>query len=705
MNLEQVNAKPARWWTLLGLVLVPLLVAGGFLVAGLNDGARLHTVKAAVVNLDDPVTVNGQYVPLGRQLTANLVDSQRVENLTWNLDTEANARAGLADGSYAAMVLIPKNFSAAATSYSKDAADAERAVLELSTSPVAGVADGTLGKAVAMEATTALNETLTSGYLDKIYIGFNDMGEQFQTMADGSRDLAKGASSLSDGVAKAADGSGKLATGAGSLASGMGTMASKTAALPSSTKTLANGTSSYVQGVNQLVDQTITALPQQKQLASGVNQLSQGASGISSGLGQYQSSLESNAAQAQHTADGLKQLLVAAGGGSASAAAQAVATIKAACDINTDASKLGTDGPVCVASLTATAKALTGAAAGLDTKDPKTDQSLKSGAAALASGLGTLDSQLQASLPDVTKTTAQLNALKAGGTKLAAGVTKLSDGMPALSNGIASAASGAAKLADGVQQLSSGLVQAKDGGAKLADGTWKLADGIAQGKDKLPSYTKADRENLADVVAQPISTDGLTGLANPNVGWVSLLLVLALWLGAMATYVVLKAATRGLLGAAEPTAKLIVEALAPGVAVVLAQALILSGLAHLALGLTWQKSVAVTGVLLLAGLAFALLNHALVIWAGGFGRLAAVLLAIVATAPVLAPAAPTWLTVLRPISPMTPVLDAIRAIITESSGAPALTFVVIGWLLVGALASSVGIARKRTTSMAAVLAV
>ncbi len=705
MNLEQVNAKPARWWTLLGLVLVPLLVAGGFLVAGLNDGGRLHTVKAAVVNLDDPVTVNGQYIPLGRQLTANLVDSQRVENLTWNLDTEANARTGLANGSYAAMVLIPKNFSASATSYSKDAADAERAVIELSTSPVAGVADGTLGKAVAMEAATALNETLTSGYLDKIYIGFNDMGDQFQTMADGSRDLAKGASSLSDGITQASDGSAQLATGAGSLASGMGTLASKTASLPSSTKKLADGTSSYVTGVNQLIDQTIAALPQQKQLADGVDQLSQGATGISSGLGQYQSGLESNAAQAQDTADALKKLLVAAGGGDATAAAKAVATIKAACDIDTDTAKLGTDGPICVASLTATAKALDGAAAGLDTKDPQTGQSLKSGAAGLASGLAKLDAQLQASLPDVAKTTAQLNALKAGGNQLSSGVGQLAGGMPALTDGIASAASGASKLADGVQQLSSGLSQASSGGAKLADGTWKLADGIAQGKDKLPSYTTSDRKNLADVVAQPISTEGLTGLANPNVGWVSLLLVLALWLGAMTTYLVLKAATRGLLGAAEPTFKLIVEALTPGVAVVLTQAAVLAGLAHLGLGLTWQKSLSVAGLLLLAGFAFALINHALVIWGGGFGRIVALLLALLGTAAVIAPAAPAWLTALRPISPMTPVLDAIRAVITESSGASALTFVVVGWMLIGLLASSVGIARKRTTSLAAVLAV
>ncbi|MBI5028477.1 MAG: hypothetical protein HZB48_06690, partial [Actinobacteria bacterium] len=60
MNVEQLNSRPARWYTLAGLVLVPLLVAGGFLFAGVNAGDRLHTVKAAVVNLDEPVTIDGQ---------------------------------------------------------------------------------------------------------------------------------------------------------------------------------------------------------------------------------------------------------------------------------------------------------------------------------------------------------------------------------------------------------------------------------------------------------------------------------------------------------------------------------------------------------------------------------------------------------------------------------------------------------------------
>lgn len=700
MNLEQVNSTPARWYTLIGLLLVPLLVAGGFLIAGLNSEARVKTVQAAVVNLDDPVTIDGNYIPMGRQLTANLVDSDRTENLTWTLDSEANARAGLATGSYAAMVIIPKNFSAAATSYAKNADEAQRATIELATSPVAGVADATLGKAVALAATTSLNETLTSTYLDNIYIGFNDLGKQFTTMSDGAAELADGTNKLSDGISSAAEGSTQLYSGASQLASGMATMKTKTSSMPADTKDLATGTATYVSGVNDLADQTIAALPQQVKLAAGVKQLSQGASGLSGGLKIYQSSMNSlgsNSAVVSQatTAAEAATATVACPTFSGDPAVQATActAFKAGLGAGADAGA--------AVGVTVGGKA---AAAGLETKDASTGESLISGASGLASGLGTLNTQLQASIPDVEATTKQLKQLKAGGAELASGTKALATGIASLSDGIAKSADGASALASGVDQLSAGLISAESGSAKLADGMQQFADGIAEGKDKLPSYSTTERENLAEVVAAPVSTDGLEGLANPDVGWVTLLLVLALWLGAMGTYIVLKAVARGMLGSAEPSAKLIVTALLPGVGVVAAQALMLAGLAHLGLGLSWPKTLQVTGVMLIAGVAFAVINHALVTWAGGFGRLVSVLFAVVTTASTVVAAAPGVLTALRGFSPLTPALDAVRAVITESGGAATAALTLVGWLLIGLLASAIGIMRRRTTDLAAVLA-
>ena len=67
------TTRRAGLWTILGLILVPLVVAGGFLWAGWNSDDRLDRVQAAIVNKDDPVKLNGQLVPLGRQLSGGLV--------------------------------------------------------------------------------------------------------------------------------------------------------------------------------------------------------------------------------------------------------------------------------------------------------------------------------------------------------------------------------------------------------------------------------------------------------------------------------------------------------------------------------------------------------------------------------------------------------------------------------------------------------
>jgi putative membrane protein len=680
MRIERINSLPTKWTTLLGLVLVPLLVAGGFLWAGWNSDSRLREVQAAIVNLDEAVTIDGEYIPLGRQLTAALVDSDREQNLNWVMATQDDARAGLAEGRFAAMVIIPENFSDAATSYAGDADTAERATITVQTSPVAGVADATLGKVVANAAATTLNETLTSTYLEQIYVGFNQMGKQFVTLAEGSDELADGARDLADGIRKASDGTNELSGGASQLAGGLDTLAEQTSSLPANTRKLAKGTKKYVAGVKDLVNQTIDSVDSQGDLVTGVAQLSQVASGLSGGLAQYQ-------AQLRHQADQARQGIQAVQNGTPPG--QVCPGVD--------------DATACIASLSGAAQALDGAAAGLD--DNSAGMSLKGLAGTAAGGLDELSGQLAAAVPDnPEKTKKQLRKLKAGGNDLADGTAALADGMPKLTAGIGQLADGAGQLADGVDSLAGGLLDAADGSSKLADGAREMADGIAEGKDELPHYSKADRQNLAEVVASPIATDDLQGTAGVGAGWLSLLLVLATWLGAMATWLVIKALSSRTLVSSRPTARLVAEALAPGLAVVGVQALLLTGLGQFALDLPAATLAGVTGLMLLAGVTFVVINHALVAWWGGIGRLVSIGLVVLGAATSMTGAAPAAFGTLRAFSPITPALDGLRALLTGSEGVATNTFVLVGWLLLGLLASAVAVLRARTTSLETLLA-
>ena len=756
MIVERNNARPARWITWLGLILVPVLVAGGLFAATWKGDPR--QVDAAIVNLDEPVTIDGQYIPLGRQLTAALVDSDRVENLTWLPASEADARAGLATGRYAAMVVIPADFSAAATSYGGDAGDARRATIAVETSPVAGIADATLGKVVAHTAATVLNETLTSTYLDQIYLGFNEMGDQFVTMADGAAELADGAEQLADGIAEAADGAVQLSDGTSALAGGLGTMASQTASLPRDVRKLADGTSGladgveqYVGGVDDLVNQTLASLEQQGQLVEGVGQLADGASRLAGGLQQYRTAMggladnqelvqaASQAAAQQAQGSAVQQALEGAAAQAADAAtpaAQQAAAQGAPCPAETEAIPGGCDifeagrsaGVQVGVGVGSQAGAQAGLQVGLGVGVPvgvgaagqaasqglgSADQptSLLGGAQALSGGLSELHQQLAEAGGSEDDPAGQLGLLKTAGRQLvegtaalAKGTDQLADGMPALVDGIGRSADGAEQLADGMSEFSDGLSEAADGSRELADGAREMADGIAEGKDKLPSYPDSERENLAEVVAAPISTENLQGTAGTGIGWGTLLMVLALWAGAMATFVVVRAVGSRLLGSARSSAYLVAEALLPGVIVVSIQALVVTLIGQLALQLSFGKLVGVLGLMLVAGLAFVAVNHALVAWVGGGRRRGSRGRAGGSRGAARAAAGPARLGGLRVFSPLTPALDATRALLTDSTGVATNLFLLIAWLLAGVAASAVAIVRNRTTSITALLA-
>ena len=126
--------------------------------------------------------VGGELVPLGRQVVAALtagvgLDGEPMRSrarppaLTWTLTDEAGAASGLL-GRYAAVVTVPEDFSAAATSLSADdPADAGSATIDVATSDQGPVADSAVAGAVGGVVASTLGEELTTTYVDNLYVG------------------------------------------------------------------------------------------------------------------------------------------------------------------------------------------------------------------------------------------------------------------------------------------------------------------------------------------------------------------------------------------------------------------------------------------------------------------------------------------------------------------------------------------------------
>ncbi|MEZ5128353.1 MAG: YhgE/Pip family protein [Micropruina glycogenica] len=96
------------------LVLVPLLYGAIYLWSNWDPYGRLDRLQVAVVDLDKPVTVEGKKVSGGADLVEQL--TKDTSSFTWVVTDATTAADGVADGSFAFSITVPKDFSADLTS-------------------------------------------------------------------------------------------------------------------------------------------------------------------------------------------------------------------------------------------------------------------------------------------------------------------------------------------------------------------------------------------------------------------------------------------------------------------------------------------------------------------------------------------------------------------------------------------------------------
>jgi putative membrane protein len=767
------TARRVGWPSLVGLLLVPLIVAAGFLYATWNSSHRLDTVKAAIVNLDEPVKIGKQTVPLGRQLAGGLVtsgndDAKADQNYDWVLSDAADASSGLASGEYAAVVTIPKNFSAAATSYSKDADQAKQATIDVEVSSSTSIVDPALSRAIVSAAVASLNNQLTTTYLDNVYVGFNSLNKQFSTVADAGQKLSDGATSLADGVAatdtgadKLADGLGQLGTGGTQLSTGVTTYTNGVTAASTGLTQLAAGTKDLPTQVRQLSDGVGGIATGTTKLATGAGRLADGADRLNAGVPKLAAGAKQLAGGADQVADGVDQ--TAAGAKQLAPAAkgldqglQGYGAAMAALPTTLTCTQAGiTDEAQCTA-FEAGVQAASGAAVrGLGTaKDPRTliglagavdtgvtgisaglngtaqQPGLTTGARGIATGAQGLSDGIngtaqQPGLATGVKGLATGAGSLAGGTtelasgakKLATGADAFADGIPQLAQGISGAATGVGKLAtggttlaqsvatytDGVSQsatgaraLSDGIGKLSTGASGLAKGTGQLSDGLAKGADAVPTYTKAERDNLATAVAAPVDAAAPADQSIfSDVSASAFLLAVALWVGGLATFLVLGTGVRQAWSSTRPSWRVALRGLLPGAVVGVVQALVLGGIVASLLDLGPGRTAGVLGLAAMTAVTFVAVNYALVGLFGGVGRFVSVLVVVVGAAGALLSAVPAFFTAVRPLLPLTPAMDGIKAIAGDGSGAGGAFAGLLAWLVLGLLASVLAVVRHR----------
>jgi putative membrane protein len=656
--------------SIIGLILVPLVIAGGLVWALWNPAERLGQVTAAIVNDDEPVAVDGQTVPLGRQLSAGLVDGDQKTNYRWVITDASDAKAGLADGSYTAVVTIPENFSKAATSFSGDAADAERARLDVTTSDRSKLVDDAISQTITQTAASLLGRQLTTTYLENVYVGFNTLHDQLGEAADGATQLSTGGLSLAQGAQQLANGTTQLATGATQLSS---------------------GATQLSDGVDALADGAT-------QLSSGATQLSGGASQLASGAATlYAGTQGDGTAGNPGLVAGAAGLAEAAAGtsGYADATKTAATSVAARClDPVKAAALTAIDPDLCTDIFTTF-----GAATGLADGDPSTGYP---GTTSLATTTKAFSDQMPSLVDGIAKintAAAQVAAgaagLADGASQAATGTTQLQTGASALADGAGQAATGTAQLADASNQLASGA-------GTLSGGITSLASGLESAVDSLPTYTSADRRTLADVVADPVSA-GDSATVSFGTNSAPFYAVLALWLGALASFLVLRPVPARAFGSTRSSLRLALGAFVPAGAIGMVQGLLVAVITAPLLDLEAGGWSAFAGIAVLAGLVFAAANQALNALFGGAGRFISMIVALVGLATGIIATVPAVLDQVLAFLPIAPALGGLQAIAIGDTGAAAGVVGLVLWLLGSLAVTTFVIARARTTSVKALV--
>ena len=661
--------RRVTWSRILGLALVPLTVAGLLLWGLWNPQDRLDTVTAAVVNLDEPVELDGQLVPLGRVLAGELIGSPggaglgsgdsgdgNVTNFTWLLTNETDAAEGLSDGRYATVVTIPENFSAAATSISGDPADAERATIDVAESTKGRLIDTALSNIVTSTATSVLNQQLGEQFIGGVFVGMGELSRGIGSAADGAHQLASGGTQLADGAGQLADGTQQLAEGTGQLASGAAQLSSGSAELAGGASQLASGASGLAAGASEIAVGARDAANGGAQLAAGVTQYTQGVNAI------VQTVIDTS--------------------GDAIAPLEGVRAVIALLPDDTVFPDGSTKQTV-LDTIDQVLAELRNASQG----DPASQLvQLREAGTALAAGT-------QASAAGQAELATGIEGFAFGLGQYAAGAGEFSAGASQLSSGASELASGTSQLAAQTPELAAGAGALAEGATLSAAGATELATGLDEAASGIPNYSQAERDTLAELGIAPVKAEGESDELF-NASGVPLFAGIALWAGALAVFLLLAPLWRRTREAARGVGFVTLRSAVPALLLGAAQGLLVGILLPVSLGYDFAQGLQFFGISVVAGAVFALVVQGLAALLGGFGRFIAFALLVAAFAAGIVSTAPAGLTAIGDMSPIGAALAGFQQVANGGSAAGAVVLLIV-WGVGGLALTGLAVGRAR----------
>lgn len=483
-------------------VLMPLLIAGAWLLghAGVED--RTMAIPALIVNSDEMVEQtlpDGRTTPVvaGRLVVSRLTDPEQPTGFDWRLANEDEAAKALEDGSAYVVLRIPKDFSASVASFG--GGNPVQARVSITTSQqhdwAAGAATQALHGAITAQFGTMLSEQIIGGIVD----GMDDTGAALQQAADGARKLETGANQLGNGLDKLASGQSQLADGADAAATGTDQYVDGVERYVAGADSLASGTREYTDGVGEYANGV-------REYASGVQQFVSPVADLGDTYGDSIDELGQADALATEADQLLQDAITAYRTSRDTMGDDPAATIEAFCQSlpsQSEQDRCRTS----LAGIDVDWQQADDAVDALETKRQRISDTLR--AAGGLNGIADKITQFTDGASQLRDASGRLidgsTTLASGGDALADGAETFADGGDALVSGGRDLSVGITQLADGQRQASDGATQLADGADKLAEGAGSLADGLQSGADRAKNAIK-DPERFASLVAHPVAS-------------------------------------------------------------------------------------------------------------------------------------------------------------------------------------------------------
>ena len=322
-------------------------------------------------------------------------------------------------------------------------------------------------------------------------------------------------------------------------------------------------------------------------------------------------------------------------------------------------------------------------------------------AAAAALPVGTLATGVAALDTGAGKLRDGTHALDAKVPELAAGVKKLDDGAHRLADGARKLDDGTHELASKAPALASGLTDARKGAGTLGH---ELADGA----HTIPDDDHARRTDRADAVSTPVTVDSthVWQADSWGEGFAPFFISLALWVGALITWLLLRALQTRALMTSVSGFRMAWGSLNSALLLSVGQVVIMLSVMHFAIGLNPKNVLATVAFSLLTAAAFFALQQFFQVTLGSaVGKVVIIVLLMVqlasagGTYPIQT--TPSFLQAINPYMPMTYVVNGLRESIT---GGIETRFwisvaVLVGIFVVSLAATSIAAARKRMWTM------